>query len=176
MAKKINFNIIYSELALLTTLAMTVPPSNSRPTCEIMAIVDDDPGLSLALGAWLEFNGWRATHHISGESLMQIVKLQDSTVQVEVGITDPIRFRLMGAVIDLNLPGISGVETARLLRQLDPDLPIVIVTAIAQHEWQHYDPLPEGVQFVQKPFTLDALESALHPLTSKLKNASASVF
>lgn len=155
---------------------MTFPPSNSRPASEIMAIVDDDPGLSLALGAWLELNGWRATHHISGESLMQIIHVQDGIVQVEVGVTDPIRFRLMGAVIDLNLPGISGVQTACALRQLDSQLPIVIVTAVAEHEWVHYGPLPEGVQFVQKPFTLDALESALHPLTARVKSATASGF
>ena len=145
-------------------------PPEGAPTREIIAIVDDDPGLSQALGAWLEFHGWRATHHISGESLLQHTHLQDDTVLVEVGVTAPVRFRLLGAVIDLNLPGISGIDTARKLRHMSPALPIVLVTALGPDERQHYGALPARVQCVQKPFSLDALEAALQPLIDTRQN------
>jgi len=37
---------------------------------------------------------------------------------------------LVAAILDLNLPGLSGVALAHLLRSLDARLPLVVVTAL----------------------------------------------
>ena len=34
------------------------------------------------------------------------------------------------AVLDVMMPGVSGIETARALRLIDPSLPIIFVTAL----------------------------------------------
>jgi DNA-binding response OmpR family regulator len=76
----------------------------------------------------------------------------------------PAEFRLVGAVLDLNLPGITGIELARALRCLSPGLPLAIVTALNDDDRLRYGNPPSGIRCLKKPFDLDALEEALFPL------------
>ena len=51
----------------------TLPIDNITSPRGIVAIVDDDPQISQALGLWLDLQGLRAVHYISGESLLQSI-------------------------------------------------------------------------------------------------------
>jgi DNA-binding response OmpR family regulator len=130
----------------------------------IVAVVDDDPQISRALGLWLELQDLRAVHHITGESLLHSVHKDDGELTLHFGTTNPVVIRLVGAVLDLNLPGITGIELARALRRLSPALPIVVITALREEERVRYGALPPGIRCLKKPFDLDALEDALFPL------------
>ena len=138
--------------------------NRSIETNGIIAIVDDDSQISRALGVWLDFHGLRATHHISAESLLQSMQNAADRLVIPMGVHNPVAFPLVGAVLDLNLPNMNGVELARKLRQLAPDLPMVIVTALHENERVRYGVPPVGVRCLKKPFDLDALEDALFPL------------
>jgi DNA-binding response OmpR family regulator len=129
----------------------------------MVAIVDDDPQISRALGAWLDLHTLRASHHISGESLLQAIRTQDGNVAIQIGVSNPVSFALVGAVLDLNLPGINGIELARTLHRMAPALPLVIVTALGHEDRSPYGQLPPGVCCLKKPFELDELEQALFP-------------
>jgi len=139
---------------------------------KIVAVVDDDPGILRALVSWLDYHQLRATHHSSGESLLNLLRHNDGNLVMTLGVIDTVPFVLAGAVLDVNLTGISGVEVARRLRALCPSLPIVVVTALPSDDLNRYGALPEGVQCLRKPFDLDALEAALFPLLERptLKN------
>jgi DNA-binding response OmpR family regulator len=132
----------------------------------IVAIVDDDPQISRALGMWLEQQGLRTTHHLTGESLLHILCNGNKAgeVPLHTDARGPAEFRLVGAVLDLNLPGITGIELACTLRQLSPVLPLAIVTALHDDERVRYGRPPSGIRCLKKPFDLDALEDALFPL------------
>jgi DNA-binding response OmpR family regulator len=130
----------------------------------IVAVVDDDPQISRALGLWLELQDLRAVHHITGESLLHSVHKDDGELTLHFCTTNPVVIRLVGAVLDLNLPGITGIELARALRRLSPALPIVVITALREEERVRYGALPPGIRCLKKPFDLDALEDALFPL------------
>jgi DNA-binding response OmpR family regulator len=148
------------------TIELEAPPvavDTSRPR-GIVAIVDDDPQISRALGMWLELHGLRATHHISAESLLQSVRQENGRLTLHIGVSNPLVFPLVGAVLDLNLPGATGFELAQSLRQLAPDLPIAIITALREEERLRYGSPPPGIRCLKKPFDLDALEDALFPL------------
>jgi DNA-binding response OmpR family regulator len=139
---------------------------------KIVAVVDDDPGILRALVSWLDYHQLRATHHSSGESLLSLLRHKDGNLLMTLGVMDAVPFVLAGAVLDVNLAGISGIEVARRLRALCPNLPIVVVTALPPDDLERYGVLPEGVQCLRKPFDLDALEAALFPLLEQpvLKN------
>jgi DNA-binding response OmpR family regulator len=139
---------------------------------KIVAVVDDDPGILRALVSWLAYYQLRATHHSSGESLLSLLRARDGNLLMTVDVMDAVPFVLAGAVLDVNLAGISGMEVARRLRALCPHLPIVVVTALPADALDRYGVLPEGVQCLRKPFDLDALEAALFPLLEQpaLKN------
>nr|WP_255215972.1 ATP-binding protein [Pseudenhygromyxa sp. WMMC2535] len=68
---------------------------------------------------------------------------------------------LRGAVLDVRMPGMNGVETLRRLRELNPELPVVMASGYADPE--HLDELATlGVHDVlRKPYTLDELGGAL---------------
>jgi len=67
-----------------------------------------------------------------------------------------------GAIIDLMMPGMSGLETIRALRARAPDLPVIIVSGslmqglVAPQMLRTAMEL-EGVSSLSKPFRLDAL-------------------
>ncbi len=130
----------------------------------ILAIVDDDSHISRALGMWVEMYGLRATQHTSGESLLHALRQQDGRLTLHFAPSPALPMALLGAVIDLNLPGISGIELAQALRRLTPDLPMVIITALCEDERARFGPAPPGVQCLKKPFDLGALEDALFPM------------
>ena len=113
----------------------------------VVAIVDDDPQISMALKSWVDLLGLQATVHLSGESLLKACRDEHP--------------RLVGAVLDLDLPGVCGFELARLLRHAVPGLPIVIVTGMPEMERIHFGTPPSGITCLSKPFDLDAIEQAL---------------
>jgi len=144
-------------------------PEQGTPRAEeslqgIVAIVDDDPHISRALGMWLDLHGLRATHHTSAESLLQAIHPHDGQLFLRIGVAEQVEFPLVGAVLDLNLPGKSGIELANSLRQLQAGLPLALVTALREEERTRYGLPPAGVRCLKKPFDLDALEDALFPL------------
>lgn len=130
----------------------------------IVAIVDDDPNISSALGMWLELHGLQSTHHLSGESLMQAIHQENGHLTLPIDVSNSVVFPLMAAVLDVNLPGITGIELAHLLRGLAPELPLTIITALRDDERARYGNPPPGICCLKKPFDLDALEDALLPL------------
>jgi CheY-like chemotaxis protein len=60
--------------------------------------------------------------------------------------------------LDVDMPGDSGLAVLKLLRQTDPNIPVVIVTANAQNKVVA-DCLAQGaLSYVPKPFNLTYME------------------
>jgi DNA-binding response OmpR family regulator len=130
-----------------------------------VAIVDDDLDISNALGMWLNLHSLHSAPHHSGESLLSSIQQEDGHLITCIdNYPDTGWCKLVGAVLDLNLPGISGIELARILRNLDSNLPITIITALRGDELAHFGSLPKGIRCLEKPFDLNELENALFPL------------
>ena len=130
----------------------------------VVAIVDDDPNILHALAMWIELQGYFAACYISAENLKQDIRMENGkmVLYAKGGLTSS--FRLAGAILDLNLPGASGVVLANDLRNMDPYLSLTLITALRDDERARYGNLPQGVPCLKKPFDLDALEDALFPL------------
>lgn len=119
----------------------------------MIAFVDDDDDILEGLKAWATFLGLEATYHDSAESLLAWLTHQ--------GAGDSAATPILGkAVIDFNLPGIDGLELINHLRQQQPDLPVVMISARSVDDLG-FQALPEQVVFLKKPFQLSALKAAL---------------
>ena len=127
----------------------------------IIAVVDDDPHISHAVGMWLLMQGLHTTHYMCAESLLQAIRLHDGQLCLPYGFNNTVSYPLVGAVLDLSLPETSGAELALKLRSIDPLLPIVIITAQRDCESELAGQLPHNIPCLQKPFDLDVLECAL---------------
>ena len=78
-------------------------------------IVEDDARYRTTLGLLVDHTpGWRvAGLHVRAESMLEVLD------------AEPVDLLLL----DLDLPGMDGIETTRRVRATHPDLPIVILTA-----------------------------------------------
>jgi two-component system response regulator PhoP len=69
--------------------------------------------------------------------------------------------RLVGAIIDVMLPGISGLQLATRLRDADREFPIVLISAGTSTQLAHLGQAPDGVRLLSKPFDLTEMATAL---------------
>lgn len=102
-------------------------------------IVEDNPDEQATLRAHLERY---ATEH--GEDF-QITWLKSAVEFVEGSETADLIF------MDIDLPGISGMEAATLLRSFDQQTPLIFVTNLSQYAVRGYE--VDALDFIVKPVT-----------------------
>ena len=122
-----------------------------------LLIVDDEDSLRSSLLRWAQSIGLAAIAFESAEACLEA--LRDH--QFELGSNDSDGFSVTHAILDVTLPGMSGLELAG---QLSPPLPtertIMITARVAEFP-------VEGRQFhrghptLSKPFSLAALEALI---------------
>ncbi len=81
-------------------------------------ITDDDRGIREALRDIVESRGFHAHLAASGEEALEIVQ------------AEPIHL----ALLDMHMPGLTGLETLQLVRQINALLPAILITADATTE------------------------------------------
>ncbi|HEX2817788.1 MAG TPA: response regulator [Phenylobacterium sp.] len=108
-------------------------------------LVEDNPINALLARALLTREGCEIDHAISGEEAIAAAK---------VGAYDLI-------LMDMRMPGLTGVETARELRDLGVETPIVALTANAFEDDRHACLAAGMNDFLVKPMSPDALRVML---------------
>ncbi|MBW2065519.1 MAG: response regulator [Deltaproteobacteria bacterium] len=104
-------------------------------------IVDDEPIVRDSLKEWLEDEGFRVDTAESGTQALQ--RIAEST------------FHLM--LLDIKMPGMDGVEVLKRARELNPDLPVVMMTAYATVETAVEAMKIGALDYLMKPFDPDSL-------------------
>jgi two-component system response regulator PhoP len=114
-------------------------------------IVEDDTALRSSLAGVLRDAGW----------------LVDEAGDGREGLYQATEFRIDVAVVDLGLPGMSGMELVAALRASGRDLPILILTA--RDRWQDkVAGLKAGADdYVVKPFHPEELVARLQALVRR---------
>jgi DNA-binding response OmpR family regulator len=136
-------------------------------TSWVVAIVDDDPQICAALSDWLGLHNLRFAQHPSGESFLRALHRQGGKLAMSADMESsqrPIVLPLAAVILDVNLPGITGFDLAKTLRQWDPKLHVVIITALAEEDHVRYGTPPPGIFCLKKPFDLDRMEEVLFRL------------
>jgi CheY-like chemotaxis protein len=108
-------------------------------------VIDDDPGIRAYVEALGASRGWRTFVAAGGEEALG-----------GLGETRPDVITL-----DLMLPGIDGLETLRRLKQLRPDLPVIMVSGQERHAAADRARALGANDFLRKPFAAEDLEAAL---------------
>jgi two-component system cell cycle sensor histidine kinase/response regulator CckA len=122
--------------------------SQSEPLDQALTIllVDDEP-FNRTLGkAILERDGYR------------VVLAEDGQQAVDLFRQDPALLNLV--LLDLTMPGLSGGETLQLIRQLDPQIPVLILSGHSS-ESLTTELLAQVQGFVQKPYRPSDLLAAI---------------
>jgi DNA-binding NtrC family response regulator len=61
------------------------------------------------------------------------------------------------AIVDLYLPGVNGLQLAEAIRFLDPQTPVILMTAYGTTAFEVMASHPAITYYVHKPFDLDTM-------------------
>jgi len=105
-------------------------------------IVDDETSMRESLKDWFVESGYTVDAAADGEAALKLI------AQKEYGML----------IIDLKLPGKSGIDVLKESRKRAPDLKVIIITAYPSVETA-VEAMREGaVEYLSKPFALTDLE------------------
>lgn len=114
-------------------------------------VVEDDRGVRESLEVVMRVEGYGVVGVETGEAALSYLEREGADVVDLV-------------VLDINLPGIDGLETCRRIRSMGTDLPVLMLTA--RHEVaDRVRGLDAGADgYLPKPFALDELLARIRAL------------
>jgi DNA-binding NtrC family response regulator len=104
-------------------------------------IIDDEMIMRESLAGWLKRDGHEVVSAASGEDAMQILKNS--------------RFDIL--LVDIKMEGMSGLEVLKLVKESDPDVAVVMITAYASISTAVEAMKNGAYDYLLKPFDPDAL-------------------
>ncbi|MBU0687470.1 MAG: response regulator [Candidatus Margulisbacteria bacterium] len=106
-----------------------------------IVVIDDEPSVLESFKMILQIKDYDVTTFSDGPSAFEVLK--ESMFDM--------------AFIDLKLPGMDGITILKKLKQVDPDLEVVIVTAYAT-ESSHANAITLGaLEYLRKPFLMEEI-------------------
>jgi two-component system KDP operon response regulator KdpE len=112
-----------------------------RPSQGKVLLVDDDASIRRALYTTLSALGFEIEEASSGEQAVSFVRTE----------------RYDAVLLDINMPGVGGIEACRMLRRLTPGLPILMLT-VRDSADDKIDALDAGADdYITKPFHVGEL-------------------
>jgi CheY-like chemotaxis protein len=113
-----------------------------------LLLVDDEDDFRRATTAALSRRGFTITEAADGAAALAAVQAARPDI----------------VLLDLKMPGLSGIETLRRIREIDPALPVIILTGHGDFEAAVAGIKLEIVEFLQKPFDVDVLGRRIRSL------------
>ncbi len=118
-----------------------------------LLIVDDERAIRLSLRTILENFGFEIVEAARGEEALALVRGS----------------RFDAVLLDINMPGMGGIEVCRMMRKAAPRLPIVMLTVQGGEE-RKVEALDAGADdYITKPFQLRELTARLRAAVRRNK-------
>ena len=108
-------------------------------------VVDDEPDFCEVLRDFLGSKGYEVAIALSGEEALPAYMQERPDV----------------VLLDIQMPGMNGLETLRELKALDPGANVIMVTVIADNEIAKQAMTEGAFDYITKPVDRDYLELAL---------------
>ncbi len=120
-------------------------------------VVDDEPAIGLFLKSVLE---------------------QVPEVEVDKIITDPLdvadqveRLKPQAVFLDIDMPGLNGIDLARNLRQKDKDLCLIFATAHPDHALEAFELY--SFDYILKPFNEERIKCTMQRIKDRFTQADS---
>jgi FixJ family two-component response regulator len=111
----------------------------------VVSIVDDDRRVRSATQTLLRSLGYRAPAFASAEAFLN---------SQEVGLTDCL-------ILDVQMPGMSGIDLQRMIANRSRKMPIIFITAFPEDRVRDEALAGGAVCFLSKPCDVDRLVECL---------------
>ena len=114
-----------------------------RGNGEGVLVIDDESFIRDVVGAMLRHCGYREFLAESGEAGLELYRNRRDQIQL--------------ALVDMMMPGMDGAATVAELRQLEPQLPIIVVSGMLENDQVGAAGVIANVDLLRKPITAEAL-------------------
>jgi PAS domain S-box-containing protein len=149
-----TFRVLFP--ALVTPAAQTMAPAavTARPVAErgqeIVLVVDDEPGVRRTAARILEHAGFAVLMAADGVEGLAMVEEHRNAISL--------------VLLDMLMPRLSGIDALRAMREVMPDLPIVLTSGFAGDETVDRLGDVDLVKFIQKPYRMNDLIAMVRSL------------
>jgi CheY-like chemotaxis protein len=156
---------VYSEQGKGTTFKVYLPATDRpaisasapaprhlehAPSRQTVLMVEDDEILGRLLKIVLTGAGYQLLVATRGDDAIKVWNEHHSEVAL--------------LITDVMVPGVQGSELIRLLRSQRPDLPVICTSGYSDSELTSRGAMPDGVVFIEKPFSTKALSQQVHQM------------
>jgi two-component system nitrogen regulation response regulator NtrX len=117
----------------------------------MIMVVDDEQSVRDSIRAILEDEGYSVVEAVDGEQALEKVNTDKPD----------------GVLLDIWMPGIDGIDTLRGLKQLDPDLPVVIMSGHGSIDTAVQATRLGAFDYMEKPLSIDRLVLVLRNALSQ---------
>ncbi|MFB0518096.1 MAG: sigma-54-dependent transcriptional regulator [Acidobacteriota bacterium] len=120
-----------------------------KPPARIL-IVDDEAIMRDSLNDWLMEDGYEAVAVEDGQKAIEIVRSQPFNV----------------VLCDLKMPGMDGIETMQKIKEINKDLPVIIITAYATVNTAVESMKQGAYDYIVKPFDPEEVSHLIRKIIS----------
>jgi CheY-like chemotaxis protein len=124
---------------------------SSRRKFKIL-VVDDNENIRDMLQDFLSFEGHQPVLAKEGEEALKLFLQQDFDM----------------VITDLGMPGMSGWELSKQIKQREPEMPVVIITGWGAQLSGEAMKESKADSIISKPFNLDQIQEVLEKIGAKL--------
>jgi two-component system NtrC family response regulator len=104
-------------------------------------VVDDEPSVLESFKMILQIKDYDVDTYADGPSA--IGKLQKGNYDI--------------CFVDYKLPGMDGIEVLKKIKEIDPDIEVIVVTAYASESSKSSAVALGALQYLRKPFLMDEI-------------------
>jgi PAS domain S-box-containing protein len=127
----------------VTSSAPKREPRRAPQGTETILLVEDEEGIRSLAEEFLRSQGYTVLHAIDGDEALRVA--------------DKHRERIHLLVTDMAMPNLGGMELARRLRKLRPEMKVLFMSGYPEHPALGSEDVGQPEVILQKPFLLDAL-------------------
>jgi PAS domain S-box-containing protein len=158
---------VYSEFGRGTTFKIYLPQVDEplerlgrrvevneipRGTETILLVEDEEEVRNLAM-RFLESRGYKVLEASQGLEAFLIAEEYEGIIHL--------------LMTDVVMPKLSGRELADRIAEIRPEIKVLFMSGYADHAIVHHGVLEEGMNYLQKPFTLDGLAKKVREVLNK---------
>ena len=118
----------------------------------LICVVDDDQSMGRMLNRGLRTAGFDVAVFSSAEELLDSGRLEDSSC----------------LILDVHLPGMTGVDLQHQLRESGSELPIILISCQADEQTAERALRAGAIGFFRKPFSIDRLLATIQTIEPQL--------
>lgn len=153
-----TFTIYLPAAGEMESCAENIPEATPQQGSGTILIVEDDEMVLNMVADMVQALGYRVIAHLNPLDALSFCENKES--QIDLVITDVV------------MPALSGKELRERLRAARPELNVLFMSGYTTDTIAHHGILEEGVQFLQKPFSLNDLAGRVSQLIHPKKARS----